>query len=136
MGKLVSLALASVTLLLCCPCAQALAEDWSYESQVFERPSSYPEDMMCGDPDWSDYSIDEFMELDFGNFADNVVPDYTLSEEQLAYLEDNHPTVIYRSPAKADEADIAPIRDDDGLIALTRRVFEEEGMPFHTFRLV
>ena len=125
----------SICMSLLAPSA-ALAEDWSYESQAFERPSSYPEDMMCEDPDWSDYTIDEFMELDFDNFAENVVPDYTLNEEQLAYLEDSYPTVIYRSPVKADVPDIAPIREDDGLIALTRRVFEEEGMAFHTLTLV
>lgn len=115
---------------------KAFGEDWSHGNQVFERPSHYTEDMRCEDPDWSEYPIDEFMGLGFANFAEGTVPDYTLNEEQLAYLEDNRPTVIYRSPVKADVIDIAPVQEDEGLIALTRRMFEKEGMTFILIKLM
>lgn len=101
-----------------------------------ERPPECQQGMRCEDPDWSGYSMEDFREIDFAKFADGSVPESSLDEGQLACLEESRPTVIHRPPVKADAIDMTPVIEDEGLIALTRRVFEEEGVAFHPIKLM
>ena len=129
MTRLGKLALASLAVAVALFQGQAYADDR-------QRPEGCVIGMRCEDPDWSGYSDDEFAGIGFDGFAEGIVPDCSLSDGQSAYLEESHPAVIHRVPVKPDGIGIEPGIDDDGLIALTRRMFEEEGMAFHPLRLM
>ena len=129
MTRLGKLALASLAVAVALFQGQAYADDR-------QRPDGCAIGMRCEDPDWSGYSVEGFAGIGFDGFAEGVVPDCSLSEQQSDYLEENHPTVIHRPPVKAGIIVTEPAPEDDGLIALTRRMFEGEGMAFHPLKLM
>ena len=109
-------------------CGTAFAADYSYENQSFPDDGSWRErvDMKGEDPDWSEYSFEDFKNIEFEYFADGIVPEYSLNQKQLDYLNLNYPSVIYKQP----QVDYIESSEND-LIQLTINMFNENGMKFY-----